>query len=527
MDRKTINEILGSDMAQHDRRFLTYCIEREDILQSLRDENEQLLVLNAPRGSGKSGLLLQLNRDLNKCPRHIVINKISGQVEYPRENLDVHGYVNFWNTQLLGWLFTEIGRQPQIAFSEAAINAVEYAEKKGAKQKNIVTHVLDKINFKALPIERAKMDPVVRHEEVLGLIKTIDKNFWLLLDEFDDSYDNTERFNTILAGLLISAQTISQLVTNVKIRITVRPHVMKILESTFDKIPTLRETQISVGWTTEQLGAILARRIESYLERTGDDMEALIAGTLSEKHVRSRQEALIRLYFQNFDLEFDSPFGNENKTWITQTLATISMYRPRWLIEYCKLCLEACNIPPVSSTEARSALYKFGKNRIAFLQAEHRAIYAKIELMLNQFSTYGKNSFPSSNSLRSFIVAKIIGVGILPTMPECVDTASLQIARFLHMIDFIQGKQSLGPGVYKHHHFIDRPELFSSWTEHPDLRWVIHPSFANALDLDGNRSYRAGEQIKQAKPKYVELQEPLPGFTEAQKPAPRRRKRRH
>lgn len=54
VEREIIRELLGSDMAQRDPRFLDYCIERQDLLKTLVDPSERLVILNAPRGSGKA-----------------------------------------------------------------------------------------------------------------------------------------------------------------------------------------------------------------------------------------------------------------------------------------------------------------------------------------------------------------------------------------------------------------------------------------------------------------------------------------
>ena len=523
MEREKIRELLGSDMAQRDPRFLDYCIERQDLLKTLVDPSERLVILNAPRGSGKSGLLLRLTRELQCDMTHVVIARSSERVDYPEGTLSINSCLNFWSTQLLGWIFSEIGTRTTVAFSDAAMNAVDYAEKKGSKQRNVISAVLGRLKFKGMPLEKIHCDPLVRHDEVVGLLGSSPSKFWLLLDEMDDNYDNSERSNNMLAGLLLAAQNLTTLIPGVCIRITIRPHVMRILECTYDKIPTLRENQLKVRWSADQLGSILAKRIEYYLQRTGDDLEELIAeNTKSDPYIQSRTESLIRLYFQNFDLKFVEPEdGRDQKTWIVQTLATISMYRPRWLIEYCKECLAACsNDGPVSAAEAEVALYKFGKNRIAFLQAEHRAMYKDIEKIINQFSSNRTTSFASSAVLCEFIMKNIIDANIVPREGRQRADLALDIARFLHMVDFIQAKESTGKGTYKHHHFVDRGELLANWVDRPGMSWVIHPSYSNALDLDGNRAYRAGQDVKVAKPKFAA---PAPSRSKPRQQMPRRR----
>ncbi|WP_200177335.1 P-loop ATPase, Sll1717 family [Ectothiorhodospira shaposhnikovii] len=503
MDREEIKDLFGSDMAQRDPRFLDYCIFREKHLKTLGSRIENLVILNAPRGSGKSGLFIQLHKRVaNNSKENLVIAKNSGNVEYPSEEIELTDCINFWKNQLLGWIFSEIGKNTKFAFTEAEINAVEFSEAEGSKGKNIVSLILERIKFKGSPIEKCKTDPIVREEEIIRLLANNPATYWLLLDELDDNYDNSTRVNNIIAGLLLASQAITDVLENVKVRLTIRPHVMRVLETRYDKIPTLRENQFSVSWSSLELRKLLARRIDSYLQRNSipfSEGEIFYSG--DEEEEKNRENALISKYFDNFDISFEDG-GSTKKIWVYQTLATISMYRPRWLIEYCKICLENSENERVTTKSAQIALFYFGKNRISFLEAEHSPIFKNVSKILNQFSANRKTNLGDSNQLKEFIKREVIHTGIVPCSEEGIEVKALDIAQFLHMVDFIQAKETLSRGTYKHHYFIDRPQLLSSWNTNTGFRWIIHPSFSNALDLDENRTYRAGDDIKIAKKKY-------------------------
>lgn len=501
MKRKDINDLLGSDMAQRDPRFLEYCIYRHDYLDELNHAGDGLLILNAPRGSGKSGLFIQLKEQLSARHGLCVISKSSGNVEYPDQALKIPACVNFWKNQLLGWIFSEIGSRTKFAFTEAEINAVSYSESIGTKEKNTISTILDRLRFKGMPFEKTLVDPIVREEEIIRLLANKDCQYWLILDELDDNYDNTPRTNTLLAGLLLAAQAITEHIPNVRIRVTIRPHIMRILETGFDKIPTLRESQISVRWTSQELKSLLARRIESYVSRKSIPAEgiSLLHDEVSSDHW-DQEDILISFFFDNLDASFRD-LGRK-KPWIHQTLSTISMYRPRWFVEFCKLCLAQAEKGRVTERSARLALFDFGKNRIAFLEAEHSPVISNVAQILNQFAANRKTNLGDTNQLRDFIKHEIIHTRIVASDESGIDRKALEIARFLHMIDFIQARETLSRGAYKHHYFFDRPQILSSWDTNQGIKWIIHPSFSNALDLDENRVYRAGDDLRVAKPKH-------------------------
>ena len=76
MRKRDIKKLLGSDLAQNDKNFLSYAIERKEILDELADPDNYLVILNAPRGSGKSGLILSTESFLKEySKRNVIIKK--------------------------------------------------------------------------------------------------------------------------------------------------------------------------------------------------------------------------------------------------------------------------------------------------------------------------------------------------------------------------------------------------------------------------------------------------------------------
>ncbi len=496
MNRSQINRIFGSEMAQNDKRFLEYCIYRNDILDVIADDKEDFLILNAPRGSGKSGLFIQLNQKLEKYEGILSIPKSRDDADYPfKKNISIQETTNFWKNQLLGWIFTEIGSKKNFAFSEENINAVEFAELKGEKPKNIISLVLGKLKFNGLPLEKCNIDPTVREAEVLRLLKSSVNTFWLILDEIDDNYDGSKMSNNMLAGLLLASQTISKKAPNVKIRVSIRPHIMRVLETNFDSIQKLRELQINITWSDGDLRRLLAERIRNYLAFL-DDVNAAEAlrEIKSIENQHERDNAMISTIFDNFSNSGERR-GNFRTT---ETLLMFSMRRPRLLIEYCKMCAEQHKKGKISFQNSRNALHDFGANRITHLEGEHNPIFPSTGAILNQFSALNSYEIGGYQKLRDFIQHNIIRTGIVELQGISSSVKTLEIARFLFMVDFIQAREDYGE-YHKILYYIDRPQLLATWKNAKELKWQVHPSFSYALDIVETETYRTGGKSKLAK----------------------------
>ncbi len=77
MEVSRINQLLGDEFAQNDENFRLYAINRDDLLGRLIDPKQHYVIINAPRGSGKSGLLLKLEEALRIASptRNVVVTK--------------------------------------------------------------------------------------------------------------------------------------------------------------------------------------------------------------------------------------------------------------------------------------------------------------------------------------------------------------------------------------------------------------------------------------------------------------------
>ena len=75
MNKKDIRRLLGSDLAQKDKCFLEYAVKKNELIKELGDPDNGLMIINSPRGSGKSGLVILHEVFLKKSSEHYVVIK--------------------------------------------------------------------------------------------------------------------------------------------------------------------------------------------------------------------------------------------------------------------------------------------------------------------------------------------------------------------------------------------------------------------------------------------------------------------
>lgn len=217
MDRKRIEDLLGRELAQKDHNFLEYNIPREDILSSLRDRSRQFYLIVAPRGSGKSGLLLMLQDELKRLSgaSSTVLLKYYEDVQFPETEMPIDTSMQYWIEKILRWIVAEIGTQIEIPETGDEIFAVELAEQLGLRETDFEPAAC---RSRDASVERLR--PVTKR-----LIDRTGRTFWLLLDEMDDSYSNTPARNHALVGLLQACDAVSKLSDKIVVRLTIRPHI--------------------------------------------------------------------------------------------------------------------------------------------------------------------------------------------------------------------------------------------------------------------------------------------------------------
>lgn len=490
MQEENISKLLGTVLAQNDPNFLSYFVKRDEIMERLLNTSADFLIINAPRGSGKSGLLLAMEDELKRLgKKNVVIRKEPVDIEWPSTTLTIDQYVAFWKNIMLGWIVADIGKKIAFAVGDDAIAAVELATQKGDRQRSIPESLLSRLKWSSLPIEKVDFDPELNDGQALRIITDSNSTFWILVDEMDDDYNNSEYYSHRLVGLLRASRVVAQRFPNIRIRLTIRPHVMTLLKGMFEKVQTYWQNEIHLSWKREQLKEILARRIRAYDDPNSN--HPVLELTSTGGNAASERSSIIARYFDDFDMSFKVGGCSDYRA-----LATLSFGRPRWMIEFCHLALRHSESNRASLLAFQKAIYEYGNNRTTFIIGEHKQLYPEIDNIINYLAGRRRVFFGSTDEFRVFLARELVPQifeGFAKRSKTDCDRKGLEVARLLYIVEIIRVKQDLG-GKDDHRflYFNDRPELLSSWPQAGKMEWHLHPTFAKALTIDDPHTFRKG-----------------------------------
>lgn len=490
MDIGRVEELLGSEFSQRDDNFLSYSVPREDIMARMRNRARAYYVVIAPRGSGKSGLLLMLQEELKRtsAASSIVIKKYYEDVTFPDGAPSVDASVRYWISTLLQWVVAQIGLQFEVPKTADEIYAVELAEKLGVRERKLGQ----------TPSGPGQQGYDHLRYVAQRLLEKNQKTYWLLLDEMDDLYSNTPERNSALVGLLQACDAVTKLSKKIVVRITIRPHIHTILKTQFDVVQKFRDAELPLHWDEIQLRNILVRRIEYFEGAHGRGHPEFELSSPSNDRNQANRNAcqVIRRFFADFDSGFKAESSSDYRA-----LQTLSLRRPRWMIEYCWLALLDSKTDFATAASFNRAMQVFGQNRIDFLAAEHHPHLPDFLAWLNRLAAARRQRFGTSEEFRDLLVQHVVrtdgtSVGERP-VSQAEDAQALKIAQALFMLEVVRAHQFVGGrDDHRFYTYADSPELIASWGGRANMTWELHETFARALNIIDNGTYRVGGQTR-------------------------------
>ncbi len=472
--------LFGNDAADLEQRelFLSYAVERKE-LRDLQDPNHAIQVIRAYKGEGKSALLrLLANRLEASLTDELIITALGPDHSPVVSDSDSDLWTREWKKSLLKLVANEIGTRIGVAFTDDAISLVEEAEANGFKQRSFVSAIVDRLKSKAVPVERTRLQPA-SHEQLVRRYLNGRPLIWIIVDDIDQNFQNTERWRVKLGAFFTACRQIVGVIPELRIRTAVRPNVWAIIKREFESLSHIEQYIHDLSWNADQFRELLAARAKSYLKRT-DQWEITRKALPYEKTFRE-----LELIAKMFDGPM--PWGGADRTRPPHiVLWTLTAHRPRWLIELCKEAGRAAQkrgAGKINFDDIKAELNVFGRKRIEDTEAEFKSQCPQIAELLGAFSR--QPDIYSTDELLKTIHNRIIQA-VNPTLIGNAGKASdLDVAHFLFQIGFLAGRRDYGENRgYDHVIYRDNPSLLRSRTNIDDgLRWEINPVFREVLNL--------------------------------------------
>ncbi|MBL9114203.1 MAG: hypothetical protein JNJ83_04290 [Verrucomicrobiaceae bacterium] len=470
--------LFGEADARYENRdlLLSYIYKRE-ATNLLMNTKKPFVVLKAPKGSGKTALLILADDLLKKSGDNLSILKFDSEIAPSTSEPDLSQWVRQWKKNILQAIGRELAKEYFYAGNADSISLVEDAEIDGLKPRNLVGFLMDRIKVKLANFETKDAKPLDTQEAVKRKLSNEDRHVWVWIDEVDSQFSGSERDIHKVAGMLLAARELSGCIPNLLIRTTIKPSVFGMLETRVAAISNFRDDHVfDLTWTAHELGMVLAFRIRAHMSRR-DVLSELLADKSFKDDEALRDWFLLQVFEpKGFDLGQGSRPPHE-------ILALLTSRRPRWLVELCKMTakMRGKSKERIKFDDIQNALWKYGQNRIKDFAAEYYHQCTQIAAIISRFEG-SSGKFTDFHNLIDFINKEVLSalkISIVG-LPETV--RAIEIAQLLYQIDFISAKPI---NDKKHVHYDERPDLL---TVAPPSRgniyeWVIQPGFRQVLSI--------------------------------------------
>lgn len=467
----------------------SYFIEQDGFYDYLKKSN-RVLITTARKGVGKSALLKRLSTVIRETPdKPMVINcrgsdlardafKLTSALTTPND------HIRDWMIRICALVNREIAKTIKLALTDDQITLVESAEIDGYKEKNLISCLTSRFE-KLLDKLAPNKQEIKNHIEILK--RNSSPSIYLLIDDLDATFQNTELECLSLSTFFSACRYLTQDVTGINFRITMRSDVWPTIRRYDESLDKLEQYVTEINWSADEFRSLLAKRIESQYQDNGlstpiqDELES------SEGH----EERLLNLLF------VPKVDWGKKKVHSYKVIHTLSYERPRWAIQLCKLAQKSAikrRNSLISKEDIDDIWGDYGAKRIADLVAEHKHQCKQIEELITAFR--GADRLFSRDELLVFITNRILN-HVTPYIDSKKATTQLEVANFLYRIGFLVGRSDETSGDYEHYTFREMPDLLSSRTDNDfNMRWEIHPCYRQALDIKKrNKSQRAKRGI--------------------------------
>lgn len=372
-----------------------------------------------------------------------------------------------------------LARELRIALTDDSISLIEAAELDGYKSRNLVSCLTERFQ-KTLPKINVEKKGISNELEMLK--RSSDRRVWLLIDDLDATYQNTNKEALELSTFFSACRYIVQDIRDICIRVTMRTDVWPMVRRYDESLDKMEQYVREITWKDEDFRRLLSKRIKYQM----DELNIPYSPPPAHVHIQDREMDLIsRVFFPRME-------WGEKEVYTYKVIYTLSYYRPRWAIQLCKLAQKDA-LKHLENRIGRNNINNvwgdYGNKRISDLISEHKHQSAEIEELINSFR--GAPRLFARDELMKWINNHVMS-HIKPTIEGEKVTGPMEVGHFMFRIGFLQARSQEGGGIYEHYNFSDMPDFLTGRTnEDFGVSWEIHPCYREALDIQKlNRAQR-------------------------------------
>jgi hypothetical protein len=394
------------------------------------DNREKVLVATAKKGVGKSALIQWLAYRTAKTDEEALIVKCRG-ADLSRSKFNLrselatpHDYIRDWMVRICALVNRHLAANLNVAITDDAITLIETAELDGYKSRNLVGCLTDR--FQQI-LGKGKPTKLTAKDEVRLLQRAKDRRLWILIDDLDATFQNTDAECLELSTFFSACRYLAQDMDDICFRITMRTDVWPIVRRYDESLDKMEQYVRDIVWEQADFRRLLYKRIKSQADRLNVPTPKLPAYSQDEE----REEAVLKLAFVP-----KMPWGDQ-ETYTYRVIYTLSYHRPRWAIQLCKLAQQfAVRLGDhlIAKDHIDGVWGDYGKKRIADLVSEHKHQCPQIEELINGFR--GCERRMTREGLFEWIKNHISN-HMAATIEGRARRSPIEVAQFLYRLGFI------------------------------------------------------------------------------------------
>jgi len=468
--------------------LIEYFVEQEAFFKFL-DPKKPLLVTTARKGIGKSALLKWTAAKVAASdPDALVITvrgadlarnkfKLTAPLNTPNE------YTQDWMVRLCAVINRQLAIRVRLALTDDAITLVEAAELEGYRQRNLVGCLLDRLQSL---LEKGRGTTKISIKDEIEMLRRVkDRRVWIIIDDLDATYQNTDPESLNLATFFSACRYLVQDLKGLNIRASLRTDVWALIRRYDEALDKMSQYISEILWQQRDFLALLALRIKASLRQSGIGVTAKMSAEV--------QETLLERAFvpkmqwgdsRRQPSEMQPTIQPERMADTYKIVYTVSYERPRWAIQLCKLAQEAAlrrNAVRITKACIDEVWGEYGEKRIEDLVAEHKHQCPQVNELVNAFR--GANRLLTRADLFTWINNRV-SEHLEVTIEGERTRSPREIARFLYRLGFIVARSENEGGSYEHYRFDQMPDFLSARSDDDfGVTWEIHPCYRQALDI--------------------------------------------
>jgi len=475
-------ELFGNETAEDEdeSNFLAYALVRPEF-EKFIDAAKKVRIVRAYKGEGKSALLRWTFLSLRHIKNVAVYENFAGSVLPRAKQILDTDYIQEWKRAFLIAAAMSLGAKIEFSFDDDAISLLEEADRGGFRRRGFISAVLARLKgIPGAPQVAGVTDPLRVLQRVAG---ANDIQIWLIVDDLDENFADTEEDCIRVMSALVAMRQLSAQVKELWFRASIRPSTWAIIKRKYEALSKVEPYMLDLQWSYPQLEQVLAGRVRAYLNRNSG--LAVASGKLTGMPAKD----LVALVFDDpmpwgkIELRNDQEDSAYKKRAPGVIISTLVRYRPRWMVELCKLAghrAKSIGKSKIGLDELTGDLETFGRKRIEDLIAEFGAQCHKIDTIIQSFK--GKPELFQTDGLvrhlKTHVPAVDIRIAGITGRPS-----ESELIRFLFQIGFLTARRELSSGGYRHYSFYDEPGLLADGSGDLGVTWEIPSCFRQALQL--------------------------------------------